>query len=93
MEHRKQANTLIDKKNVDRQRWFDLLTSSNFSVIEDYFNTRIKVLSKENEELAESGSLDSHVKIGSNQARINEIKAFFSKVNFKKHELVNKKEK
>jgi len=82
---------LFDKKAIDNKKWFDILTTRQYTVIEDYFKTRKKVLLSENEQLSEDLIEDNLRKIGANLARLNEINSFLKKVNFKIQELVGNK--
>lgn len=85
-----ESTSLFNKVNVDDQKWFELFTSGYYSVIEEYWNSRISILSKENEVLSESMNFDNLSKIGANLARIKEIKTFFNRVDSKKRKLVKK---
>lgn len=79
----------MNDKEVDDQRWYNLVTGSDFYAVRDYLNSRKEILLRENTALSQDQDFSTLVKIGANLARINEIDALIKKADFKYKELSN----
>ena len=81
-------DALKDKQKVINGKWSNLLSGEDFTVVTDYIENRISVLSNDNDRLCSEASMDVLVKINANLMRINELKAFIKKAEYEKRRLV-----